>query len=515
MRKYLILAVFFSGLTSLALEMAASRLLERTFGTSNLVWACIIGLIMIYLAAGYFLGGSWADRSPNFRTFFQIQIWASIAIAVVPLISRPVLQAAADAFDKLDIGILAGSFVSVLILLIVPVVLLGTVSPFAIRLSIQEAKGSGKVSGNLYAISTLGSFIGTFLPVLFLIPTIGTYRTFLVLSAILLVVALIGLWRTAGIRPALAYAWTPLLLAAIWLVGLSGPDKTTTGMIYETESSYNYIQVLESDQYRVLRLNEGQGMHSVYHPTILNYYGPWEMVLAAPYFNPAPYNPTQVKRMAIVGLAAGTTARQATAVYGPIPIDGYEIDPKVVAVGRKYFGMTEPNLNVIVQDGRWGLSHNPNQYQVISVDAYRPPYIPWQMTTQEFFQIVRQHLTPDGVMVINVGRGPNDRRLVNALASTILTVFPSVHVVDIPETLNSILYATALPTSDDNLKDNLAYLQSLGNVNPLLLETAKTASENLHPKLELGQVFTDDLAPVEGLTNDMILRFLFSGESLQ
>ncbi len=212
MRKYLILAVFFSGLTSLALEMAASRLLERTFGTSNLVWACIIGLIMIYLAAGYFLGGAWADRSPNFRTFFQIQIWAAIAIALVPLISRPVLQAAADAFDKLEIGLLLGAFTAVLVLLIVPVILLGTVSPFAIRLAIQETQGAGRTSGRLYAISTLGSFIGTFLPVLFLIPTIGTYRTFLVLSAILLLISLLGLWRTAGVRIALAYVWTPLIL---------------------------------------------------------------------------------------------------------------------------------------------------------------------------------------------------------------------------------------------------------------------------------------------------------------
>ncbi len=108
-----------------------------------------------------------------------------------------------------------------------------------------------------------------------------------------------------------------MIIIAIWFFGLSGPERNTPGMIYETESSYNYLQVLESDDYRILRMNEGQGMHSVYHPNVLNYYGPWEMVLAAPYFNPAPYLPRQVKSMAIVGLAAGTTARQATAVYGP------------------------------------------------------------------------------------------------------------------------------------------------------------------------------------------------------
>jgi spermidine synthase len=516
MRKYLLLTVFISGLTCLALEMTASRLLERTFGMSNLVWASIIGLIMIYLAAGYFLGGYWADRSPNFRTFFQILIWAALAIALIPLISRPVLQAAADAFDKLQIGILAGAFIAVLILLAVPVVLLGTASPFAIRLAVHRNQTVGQVSGRIYSISTLGSFIGTFLPVLILIPGIGTYRTFLVLSAILLVMALIGLWRTCGGRAVLVYLWTPLVLILIWMAGLSGPDRATSGMIFETESGYNYLQVVENNQYRILRMNDGQGMHSVYHPTILNYYGPWEMVLIAPYFNPVPYAPDQVKRIAIVGLAAGTTARQATAVYGPIPIDGYEIDEKVVEIGRRYFDMNQPNLNVFIQDGRWGLEHSPNRYQIISVDAYRPPYIPWHLTTQEFFQSVRQHLSDDGVMVINVGRAPNDRRLIEALTSTILSVFPSVHVVDVPRTFNSILYATVQNTSPDNLQKNLAYLQSLGDAaNPLLLETVKTSAASLQPAPAPGLVFTDDRAPVEWITNDMILRFILSGEKLQ
>jgi len=515
MRKYLFSAVFVSGLTSLALEMAASRLLEQTFGMSNLVWACIIGLILIYLAGGYFLGGYWADRSPSYRTFFQILIWAALAIALIPLVSKPVLRSASDAFDQLQIGMLAGAFVSVLVLLIVPVTLLGTASPFAIRLAIQQTDSAGKISGKIYAISTLGSFIGTFLPVLFLIPTIGIYRTFLVLSAILLVSALIGLWRTVGIRITLAYIWTPILLGLIWWIGLAGPEKDTAGMIYETESSYNYLQVLESNQYRVLRMNEGQGMHSVYHPTIMDYYGPWEMVLIAPYFNAYPYPPENVKSMAIVGLAAGTTARQATYVYGPIPIDGFEIDQKVVDIGRKYFDMNEPNLNVIVQDGRWGLEHSTKKYQVISVDAYRPPYIPWHLTTREFFQIVRQHLTQDGVMVINVGRAPDDRRLVEALASTILSVFPSVHVVDVPGTFNTIIYATVQSTVDENLKRNYDYLVSRGNLPALLLETAKTAVASLQPAPAPGPVFTDDLDPVEWITNDMILRFIFSGEKLQ
>jgi spermidine synthase len=286
-------------------------------------------------------------------------------------------------------------------------------------------------------------------------------------------------------------------------------------MVYETESGYNYLQVLQSEGYRILRMNDGQGMHSVYNPSVLNYYGPWEMVLVAPYFNPAPYLPQQVKSMAIVGLAAGTTARQASAVYGPIAIDGFEIDQKVVDIGRDYFDMNEPNLNVIVQDGRWGLDHSPKTYQVISVDAYRPPYIPWSMTTQEFFQIVRRHLTPDGSMVINVGRTPNDRRLIEALASTIQSVFPSVYVVDVPQTFNSIIFATIQPTQAENLRENLAYFESRPDAPVLLLETLRTAVASLQPTPQTGPVFTDDLAPIEWITNDMIVRYLLSGEKLQ
>jgi predicted membrane-bound spermidine synthase len=205
MRKYLYIAVFISGLSSLAIEMASSRLLGSVFGTSNLVWASIIGLILIYLTVGNFLGGFFADRFASPKTFYLILTWAAISIGIVPLISRPVLRMAADAFDQLQLGVLFGSFTAVLILLFVPVTLLGTASPFAIKLAIQDSKDVGRISGKIYAISTLGSFIGTFLPTLVTIPLMGTYRTFLTFSAILLVPSLIGLWKSSGIKTILPY----------------------------------------------------------------------------------------------------------------------------------------------------------------------------------------------------------------------------------------------------------------------------------------------------------------------
>lgn len=512
MNRYLYFTVFISGMTTLALEFAASRLLGSVFGTSNLVWASIIGLILIYLTAGYFLGGRWADRSPKARTMYLVLAWGAFTAGLVPFFARPVLRLAADAFDHLQVGILFGSFTAVLILLIVPVTLLGTISPFAIRLAMRDARQAGRISGQIYAISTLGSFIGTFLPVLVMIPLFGTTYTFVIFSVVLLLTAIFGLWLAEGWRRALPWFWMIAALLILALIWAAAPIKNTAGQIYETESAYNYIQVIERDGYRLLRLNEGQGIHSIWHPTQLNYGGPWQQFLVGPFFNPPPYLPEQVESLAIVGLAAGTIPRQATAVFGPIPIDGFEIDPVIIAVGQQYFDMNLPNLTAIPQDGRWGLEHSERRYTLIGVDAYRPPYIPWHLTTREFFQQVRHHLSDDGVMVINIGRSPVDRRLIDDLSSTIQTVFPSVHVMDVPGSFNTIVYATVQPTTFDNLAVNYQLLLERGDGHPLLVESMALTLTNRQPTPPVKVVYTDDWSPIEWITNNMVLSYVLFGD---
>lgn len=509
-RSYLYVTVFFSGMTALAVELSASRLLGNVYGSSNLVWAAIIGLILIYLTLGYWLGGRLADRRPSFKAFYAILLWASLTVGLVPMVSRPLLRISANAFDRLDLPILAGVFVAVLLLFIIPVSLLGMASPFALKLALRDPQQAGKTSGRISAISTTGSFIGTFLPVLVLVPLIGTYRTFLFFSSVLMGVALIGMIKFSGIKAWLPYSWMPIVLLILWLFGAQGVDKSTRGMVYETESAYNYIQVVEENGFRYLRLNEGQGMHSVYHPTQLNYQGPWSQVLVGPFFNTPPQSTASVNRIAIVGLAAGTTARQAAAVYPEAVVDGYEIDPEIVSVGRTYFDMDAANLNVFVEDGRYGLAHSGQVYDIISVDAYRPPYIPWHMTTVEFFGEVYDHLTADGVMVINIGRSPLDRTLVNDLATTIREIFPTVFVMDIPGSFNSILFATRQPGSWDNFYENGRYLTTQ-DVHPLLLEAMSLAIVERQAEPDLTRIYTDDRAPIEWLSNKIVLDFLFAG----
>jgi spermidine synthase len=297
-----------------------------------------------------------------------------------------------------------------------------------------------------------------------------------------------------------------LLLIPLTLLWTRGDLKAYEGQIFETESPYNYVQVVRVEDCNYLLLNEGQAYHSYYCddgrvPRI----SVWSIMLAAPYFNP-PLAAGPPRRVAVIGLAAGTIPKQYTQIFGPIPIDGIELDPAIVRAGRDYFAMTEPNLNVIVGDGRYQFNQLPHQYDVVTIDAYKVPYIPWHLTTREFFQEVEAKLSENGVVAINVGRAPEDRRLVAAITATLLEVFPTVHAVDVPGSLNTILVATRRPTTPDYLATNLARLPV--DVDPLLRDVLRTAVANRVPAAPGDVIFTDQRAPVETMVDSLVLRYL-------
>ena len=189
----LILMVFVAGAASLAIEFGASRLLAADFGDSLFVWASLIGLILLYLTIGYYVGGLVADRFPRPALLYTLTLLAALLIALVPLIARPVLNWSLFTFAPLSLGIFYGSLMAVLLLFALPTILLGCVSPLAIRLRVKQVGTAGRTVGYLYAISTLGSIVGTFVPVLWLLPTIGTNLTFLVFALLVGILSLAGL----------------------------------------------------------------------------------------------------------------------------------------------------------------------------------------------------------------------------------------------------------------------------------------------------------------------------------
>lgn len=497
-RYFLVILVFVSGMTSLALEMCASRLLGAYFGTSLFIWANLIGLILVYLTVGYFIGGRLADRYPSEQLLCSITAMAALSITLLPFVSQSILTWSITGLAQASVGIFFSSLLGTILLFAVPVTLLGLVSPFAIRLATKEISTSGSASGSFYALSTLGSLVGAFLPVLWLIPTFGVRRTLLIFSVLLFAASLWGLlprWR-----PAFAVVLIALVLPL-------GPLKDIPNLIYEQESLYNYIQVVQqSDGSRQLILNEGQAIHSVYYPnptTVLTGWY-WDYFLAAPYFNPG-FTPQKLHRVAIIGLAAGTIAHQFTQVYGPVPIDGVEIDPAIVNVGRKYFAMNEPNLNVQVQDGRTYLETTHQQYDVVAIDAFQQPYIPFQLTTQEFFTTIRSHLSSTGVIALNTGHTTHDFRLVQAFVNTMSQVFPSVYVFNVPGTFNTEVMASVQPTSLTSFRQNLAQFAPTSVMGQVASEVSPVVTV---AHSDGGIVFTDDRAPIEQITDQLLLNYI-------
>src|SRR6266511_2487872 len=332
--------VFLAGAATLSTEIAASRLLAPFFGSSTIVWANVIGLTLVYLSVGYWFGGRLADRRPSGALLGRIVLVAALALAVVPFVSRPFLDATVRELDTVSVGAVVGSFLGALALFAVPVTLLGTVSPFAIRLALPTVERAGTTAGRLYALSTIGSILGTFVSAIVAVPFVGTQRT-LIGTAVLLALA-------AGLL--LGPRWQLLALALAALLAVPpGAIKAAHAILYESESEYQYIDVRQrEDGSRVLELNEGVVANSIWYPRSVLTGGEWDMFLVVP-----PLVTHSVRTVLVLGNAGGSTARALAALYPGVEIDGVELDPKVTDVARRFFGLNEiPRLRVVTADAR-------------------------------------------------------------------------------------------------------------------------------------------------------------------
>jgi spermidine synthase len=493
------LLVFVVGTGSLGAEIAAVRLLAPYFGASTIVWANTIGIVLVALSVGYWLGGRLADRHPHMRGLCLLALTAAGLLALVPFAADPLLDLGVDALDSISAGAFIGSLLGVLVLVAVPVMLLGAVSPYAIRLAVSTVEEAGTVAGRLYALSTAGSLVGTLVSALLLIPLVGTRRTFLIFA---LAIAVMAVW---GLRPVRRYALAPAAIAALIAmpVGTLKASDTDGGrVIHEAETEYQYARVVEyPDGHRTLELNEGQAQHSVYYPDTVLTGDVWDahVVLGFAAFEEPP------ERVAILGNAAGTTSRAFEEFFPETRIDGVEIDGELSEIGREYFDMNNPRLHLYHEDARPFLRRIDAEYDQISVDAYRQPYIPFYLTTEEFFETVKDRLRPGGVLVVNVGHPEGQDDLEKVLTATIREVFPKV-MRDPMEDTNTLLVASKARLSAEHLRD------AARSMPDELRGTALAAAARLEPGLTGGEVYTDDKAPVEWLIDKSIVDYAAGGE---
>jgi len=487
------LVAFVVGASSLGAEIAAARLMAPWFGASTIVWANTIATVLVALSVGYWVGGRLADRDPTMRGLCRIVLASGILLAVVPFVSGPFLRVSVDALDNVEAGAFVGSLIGVLVLLAVPVLLMGAVAPYAVRLSVTTVAEAGRVSGRLYAISTIGSLTGVFLSALLLIPLLGSRRTFLVFAVALALVALIGLRRGAC-------AAAPLVLASLLAIP-TGTVKAQDGVniLEEAETEYQYARVERSTQGTIrLQLNEGQAVHSLRRPGSYLTGDYWDDMLVLPWAT----QPDAPRRVAILGNAAGTTARAFGHYFPDTIVDAVEIDEQLSRIGRRWFDMTGPNLRVHTADARPFLRRSDGGYDTILVDAYRQPYIPFYLATREFFALVRERLTEGGSVIVNVGHPEGSDRLEKVLTATMREELDFVARVPTQPTNTMLVGSRVEPT---------AAALAGADLPEELRETARNAASVLTGGLDGGEVYTDDHAPVEWLIDTSILKVAADG----
>ncbi|MDF2985613.1 MAG: putative spermidine synthase with an N-terminal rane domain [Eubacterium sp.] len=496
---------FFCGMSVMAVELSISRLLAPTFGTSQIIWTVIIGLIMISLSIGNIFGGRSADKNNNLSRLYMIIWGAAIWIAVIPFIGKYVIIAVTGLlalFFPNDL-LVTGTAISCLVLFSVPLIGLGMVSPYLVKLGVTDLENAGRTTGKIYAMNTIGSIIGTFLPTFVTIPFIGTNKTFLLFSLILNIIC-VSYFLIKKVKLLRVMVSSGLVLVLLFLP-LSNSYAFWKECLVEDESVYNYLQVSEDQDAVYLSTNVAFGVQSVYRKDnkLSGLY--YDYALMAPQFI-KDFNSDQKLDLLILGNGTGTYAKQSKIYYKNVKTDAVEIDSKIVELSKKYFGVTDDEATIYETDGRTFLSDkNCGKYDVIMVDAYHDITIPFHMTTKEFFSEVSEHLKPGGIIILNINmKSKGDNPINQYLSQTVRSVMKKVYTCDIKTSTNVLLFASNDKDMLDNFEKNI---NNLYQENPLH-KVSQYVKQNLTEVSDSKLTFTDDLAPVEvlgqSLLNDIV-----------
>ncbi|MCI8485127.1 MAG: fused MFS/spermidine synthase [Lachnospiraceae bacterium] len=490
-KYFLYVTEFFSGMSVMAVELGASRLMAPYFSSSQIVWTVIIGVIMIAMALGNVWGGRMADKSPSPDKLYGRLLLAAVWIALIPFAGRYLIGGISlllAVFITRNFLVWAALF-ACLAVFAFPCVLLGTVTPSLVKYSVDSLDSNGKTVGELNALNTIGSIIGTFLPTFVTIPSVGTAVTFLIFSGVLALISIVYFLSQGQKKITCA-----LVLLLILGLGFSSSSYSFAfwekDITLEDESIYNYLQVKESDSSVILSTNVLFGVQSILmkDAKLTGMY--YDYALAAPLM--AGITAGNPGHILILGLGTGTFAKYCSEYFPDCSIEGVEIDQKIADLASEYFELPD-SVQVSVYDGRSYLAASDKKYDVIMVDAYQDITIPFQMSSQEFFTEVRDHLTPEGVMVVNMNMRSDSKHSINDyLCDTIGSVFDRVYTVPVSGGTNCEVFAFQDSGQLETFEEKRHHL-----TDSALDEMMTLVSKNLELRESGNLILTDDKAPVE------------------
>jgi spermidine synthase len=484
---------FTSGSIIMGLEIVTSRILTPVFGSTIYTWGSLIGVILSGLSLGYFLGGKIADDHPSFEKICAIVFSVGLFIVGIPFFASYVVN--------FSIAVLPGTqytpLLATFLLLILPSIFLGFVSPYVIKLGTSTLRTVGNISGNLYSIATVGSIFGTFLTVFVLIPNLAVNQIIFGLGIILIASSLIGLKKSPKV---IAVAVLVTLLVPWTSVSLH-PFPHYGTLLYEKETLFSHLDVTEFGDNRSLYLDGMQ--HSS-----MNRNDPLDLVIDyTEYFHLGMMFNPDATNVLFVGGGGFTGPKNFLALYPDTKIDVIEIDSDVIDVAKKYFDLQEdPRLQIFNDDARKHLSLFEKKYDLIILDAYASTYVPYHLMTHEFFQTLEERLESDGVIVSNLLgsiEGSNSH-IVKAVYKTIKETFPVAYVFP-TESISTNLQNVMIVSSNQPYEfDRLSLLEIAKNNPSNYLVDELSVDEHFYEKsvdVSKAPIITDQRNPLEIMIN--------------
>jgi len=489
-------AAFITGGIVMGFEMLGSRYLNPYFGSGIYTWAALISTVLIALMAGYFLGGTLADRTASTVVLALTVIIGSLYLLALPIFAHVILEFVLAEIDDVRVG----SLISSLALMFFPVTFLGMYSPFAIRLLLRSAQRSGRVSGAVYGISTAGAIVGTLGTTFVLIPTIGS-------RAITLALGALGLCAGLGLM-ALARR---CIGAALIVVALAAPTASSgradnlideavrAGMLARGDGRLAHIETKYNDVFITKRGHQLVMSFQVsgrdYTESITNLLDPDDLPLRyAQVMTIATIYPEAPRKILMLGLGGGSISTYLGRFMPEAAITTVEIDPGVITAAKTYFGLRENDrLRYRAEDGRVFLNRNSELYDLILLDAYRGGYVPFHLLTREFYSLAKQRLAPGGAAAFNVHDGSK------LYASTVKTLSEVFTALDLYPTGRGevIAVGSAAPVDLQTLQRRAAAVQKAHGFRFALPDILQSRLEKPQSQAANGDIITDDFAPAD------------------